>query len=151
MPFHPATTVRKTFSRETSVQTEIAAEPAIVWKLLTNAEDYPRWNTTVVSIDGKIAVGETIRLKSTLDSKRVFKLKVKEFQPNTRLVWGDGMGSRVYCVTKNGNGTALFSMTEKIGGPLFPLFAGMIPAFDEAFDQFAADLKKEAEHIMNTK
>ena len=36
-------------------------------------------------------------------------------------------------------------MTEKIGKPLFPLFAKMIPAFDESFEKFDNDLKKEAE------
>jgi len=41
-------------------------------------------------------------------------------------------------------------MREKIGGPLFPLFAKMIPPFDDSFDQFAADLKEEAE-TMNSK
>ncbi len=42
-------------------------------------------------------------------------------------------------------------MTERIGGPLFPLFAGMIPSFDESFDKFASDLKKEAETIQRSK
>ncbi|MBL8958389.1 MAG: SRPBCC domain-containing protein, partial [Gemmatimonadetes bacterium] len=37
------------------------------------------------------------------------------------------------------------TMHEKIGGPIFPLFARMIPSFDAAFDQFAADLKRAAE------
>ena len=44
-----AATVRKTFIRETSVSTNILADPGIVWALLTNASDYPRWNSTVVS------------------------------------------------------------------------------------------------------
>ena len=39
----------------------------------------------------------------------------------------------------------LFTMTEKIGGPLFSLFAKMIPPFDDAFDAYARDLKVEAE------
>jgi len=38
-------------------------------------------------------------------------------------------------------------MREKIGGPMFPLFAKMIPPFDASFEQFAADLKAEAEKI----
>ncbi|MGZ4058050.1 MAG: hypothetical protein ACXVPU_03435, partial [Bacteroidia bacterium] len=38
-----ATTVRTTFSRSTSVSTIINADPAIIWKLLTTASDYPRW------------------------------------------------------------------------------------------------------------
>ena len=146
-----ATTVKKTFSRETTVSTTIKADPAIVWALLTNAADYPRWNKTVVSIEGNIAAGETIRLKSTLDPKRVFKLKVKEFEPGKRLVWGDAMGNRVYTITKAGIDTVEFNMTEKIGGPLFPLFSGMIPSFDESFMQFAACLKTESEIINNTK
>jgi uncharacterized protein YndB with AHSA1/START domain len=145
-----ATTTKKTFSRETSVSASIAADPAIVWALLTHAEDYPRWNSTVTSIKGEINAGETIELKSTLDAKRTFKLKVKEFVPEKRLVWGDAMGNRLYSLERGGGGT-LFSMTEKIGGPLFPLFAGMIPSFDESFDKFAADLKKEAETIQRSK
>ncbi|MEO6001467.1 MAG: SRPBCC domain-containing protein [Chitinophagaceae bacterium] len=146
-----ASTVKKTFSRETSVSIEIKADPSIIWKLLTNASDYPRWNSTIILIDGSIASGEKIKLKSTLDPKRTFKLKVKELQPESKLVWGDALGNRVYTLNKNGNGSVLFSMTEKIGGPIFPLFAKMIPSFDKSFEQFAADLKKEAESIMNTK
>lgn len=42
-------------------------------------------------------------------------------------------------------------MTEKIGGLMFPMYAKMIPSFDQSFDQFASDLKKEAEKIMSAK
>lgn len=145
-----AVTSKSTFSRETSVSVNIEADAAIIWALLTNAADFPRWNSTVISISGKIQNGETIELKSTLDEKRTFKLKIKEFVPNQRLVWGDPMGSRIYSLEKAGKGTQ-FTMSEKIGGPLFPLFAAMIPSFDESFDKFAADLKKEAETIQRSK
>lgn len=150
-PDGKATTVKKTFSRETSVSIEIKADPAIVWALLTNAFDYPRWNTTVISIEGIIANGEKIRLKSTLDPKRTFNLKVKEFEPEKRLVWGDGQGNRIYSITRKEAGRLVFSMNEKIGGLMFPLFAKYIPSFDLSFEQFAANLKKEAEIIQNTK
>lgn len=145
-----AITIKKTFSRETSVKTIITADPAIIWALLTHAADYPRWNSTVISVQGEIVAGATIELKSKLDEKRTFKLKVKEFIPDKRLVWGDTMGNRTYELERSGTGT-LFTMTEKIGGPLFPLFAGMIPPFDETFDQFTSDLKKEAEKIQASK
>ena len=144
-----ATTVKTTFHRETSVNIEIKADPAIVWTLLTNASDYPRWNSTVTSIEGSIALGEKIKLKSTLDAKRTFKLKVKEFEAEKKLVWGDSQGNRTYTLTNNENGTVTFSMTEKIGGLMFPMYAKMIPSFDKSFEQFAADLKKEAETIMS--
>ena len=144
-----AATVRKTFNRITSVSATIQADTSIVWALLTNAADYKRWNSTVIGIEGEIAPGEKIRLKSTLDPKRTFKLKVKVFEPEKSLVWGDAMGNRTYTLTSAGNGAVAFLMTEKIGGPLFPLFANKIPSFDASFDQFAADLKKEAEAIMS--
>lgn len=140
-----ATTVHKTFSRTTSVSVIINASPAAIWKILTTAADYPRWNSTVTSLEGNIAPGEKIRLKSYLDPKRTFKLKVKEFTPEKSLIWGDAMGKRHYLLTKNADGTTTVSMTEKIGGLMFPLFAGKIPSFDESFDRFVADLKKEAE------
>lgn len=144
-----ATTLKTTFSRETSVSIRITADALIVWALLTKASDYPRWNSTVISIEGTIAPGETIQLKSTLDPKRTFRPKVKEAEKPQRLVWGDGQGKRVFTVSEQGNGVLLFSMTEKIGGLMFPLYAKMIPSFDESFEAFARDLKKEAETIMN--
>lgn len=146
-----AKTERKTFSRTTTVSATIQADAAIVWALLTNAADFSRWNSTVVSIEGDIAPGEKIKLKSTLDPKRTFKLKVKKFAPEKELVWGDAMGKRRYTLVPNANGTLTFTMTEKIGGPIFPLFAKKIPSFDASFNQFAADLKKEAEAIQRGK
>ena len=146
-----ARTIRKTFSRETSVSTMIDADPAIVWALLTNASDFPRWNSTVTSMKGVIREGESVELKSILDEKRTFKLKVREFVPEKRLVWGDAMGNRVYTLSRGEGGSTLFQMTEKIGGPLFPLFAGSIPSFDDVFERYASDLKKEAETIQRSK
>jgi uncharacterized protein YndB with AHSA1/START domain len=146
-----ATTTKKTFSRETSVSTTIFADPAIVWALLTHASDFPRWNSTVTSMKGEVREGGTVELKSILDEKRTFKLKVKEFVPEKRLVWGDAMGSRVYMLERGSGGSTFFTMTEKIGGPLFPLFSGSIPSFDEVFERYAADLKKEAETIQRSK
>jgi uncharacterized protein YndB with AHSA1/START domain len=155
-----ANTVKKTFSRETSISIEIKAASSVIWALLTNAADYPRWNSTIISIDGNISAGEKINLRSAMDPKRTFKLKVKELDPENKLVWGGAMGTRTYTLNKKDRvrdedgqekGIILFCMKEKIGGPLFPLFAKMIPSFDKSFEQFATDLKKESEHIMDNK
>lgn len=140
-----ATTVKQLFSRETTVSTTIQASPDVVWKVLTTVSDVPRWNSTVVSLEGDISLGETVELKSTLDEKRTFKLKVKELEPQKRLVWGDSQGNRTYTLTPSSENTTTFTMTEKMGGLLFPLYGRFIPPFDESFETFAADLKKEAE------
>lgn len=139
-----AQTVKSTFSRTTSVAADINASADVVWAVLTNSQNYTSWNSTIISLDGEIKLGNTIKLVSKLDPKRTFKLKIKEFTPNTQLVWGDPMGKRTYQLEEN-SGITHVAMTEKIGGPIFPLFANKIPSFDESFEQFANDLKKEAE------
>ncbi|MEO0896967.1 MAG: SRPBCC family protein [Bacteroidota bacterium] len=139
-----ATTMKKTFHRTTSISQTIQADAATIWSLLTTSADFLRWNSTIVSLEGEIKKGEKIKLVSTLDPERSFKLSIKEFIPNQTLVWGDAMGSRTYTLEPKGDAT-LFTMSEKIGGPIFPLFANKIPSFDASFEQFVADLKKEAE------
>lgn len=143
----PARTTRTLFHRETAVSTLIRASSSTVWALLTSAADYPRWNSVVTSIEGRIAPGERIVLRSTLDAKRAFTLRIVEFTPTTRLVWGDGKGQRTYEITDNGDSTVTFRMHERIGGLMFPLYASAIPSFDASFDAFAADLKKAAELV----
>jgi uncharacterized protein YndB with AHSA1/START domain len=79
-PNGKARTVKKMFSRETAVAIRMQADPARIWALLTDAAAYPRWNSTVTSIEGNIAAGEQIKLQSILDPKRTFKLKIKAFE-----------------------------------------------------------------------
>lgn len=148
-PDGKAVTTKTMFSRETAVRIPIQADLAIIWSLLTNAADYPRWNSTIISLEGEIRPGETLKLKSTLDENRTFNLKVKEMEPERRLVWGDSQGSRVYSLSQGQGDTVIFTMREKIGGLFFPLFARFIPPFDLSFEQFAADLKRESEAIQN--
>ena len=94
-------------------------------------------------------MGEKIALKAKLDEKRSFKLKIKEFTSEKHMRWGGAMGNRYYTLSPIDGGVN-FTMNEKIGRPLFPLFAGMIPPFDDAFNQYAADLKKEAKKTVNS-
>lgn len=146
-----ATTKKTMFSRETSVSILINADSAIIWALLTHAVDFPRWNSTVVSIEGNIQKEGKIKLRSTLAPKKTFQLRIREFEREKKLAWGDGQGVRVYSLTPAGNETVQFDMTEKIGGMMFPLYAKYIPPFDRSFEQFAADLKKESEAIHHLK
>lgn len=60
-----AVTIKKTFSRKTAVSLHIQADKSIIWALLTNASDYPRWNSTVISIEGSITKGGKIQLINT--------------------------------------------------------------------------------------
>ncbi len=76
-------------SYETS--TDIAAPVEQVWGILTDAASYPSWNSTIISMEGVIADGETISLVSTLNPKRTFRLKVSAIEAPSSMVWSDGM------------------------------------------------------------
>ncbi len=139
-----AHTTKKLFSRETSVSALINATPEKIWQILVDVSNYKNWNSTIVSIEGEIKEGGQIKIIPAINPNRTFKLKIKAFEPYTKMVSGDAMGSRTFLLEKTEAGT-LFTMSEKIGGPLFPLFAKMIPPFDESFNAYARDLKVEAE------
>jgi len=145
-----ATSQKTTFSRVCSVTTNIRAKPEAIWKLLTDAANMPKWNSTIISVEGSIKLGEMIHLKSISDPKRTFNLKISEFNPPTKLVWGDGAapifkGVRTYTLTSKLDGTTDFTMTEVISGILLLMIGGSLPDFKPTFEQYAADLKREAE------
>ena len=135
--------------RETRVGVHINASPDAVWAVLTNAEDYPRWNSTVTSLKGSIAQGERIELKVKLDPKRTFKLEVSTFDAPQRMVWEDGnamfRGVRTFTLTAREDGTTDVTMAEVMTGAMMGMIAKKLPDFRPDFDTFMADLKAEAE------
>ena len=129
----------------------IAAGADTIWEILSDAAAYPLWNSTVVSLDGQIAVGNQIKLVSTANPKRAFKLNVTEMEPPRRMVWADGMplglfkGERTYTLTPDGIGNTEFEMTEVFSGLLEPLISRGIPDMTDSFAEFAESLKRAAE------
>lgn len=135
--------------RETRVGVHIDAPPEAVWAVLTDAPAYPRWNTTIVSLDGTIAPGETIALKAKIDPKRTFDLEVSTFEPNRTMVWQDGgamfKGVRTFTLTAREDGTTDVTMAEVMTGAMMGMIAKKLPDFRPDFDTFMHDLKAEVE------
>jgi hypothetical protein len=144
-----ATTSKSTFRLEVAVGITVRAPAAPIWTLLTKASDYPRWNSTVLSILGTIALGETIQLRSSNAPGRTFKLRVTTFTPPDRMVWEDGTplfkGVRHYTLTPRSSGVTVVTMAETFSGLMLPLIARSLPDQAPAFERFLADLKAEAE------
>jgi hypothetical protein len=134
-----------------AVQRTIAASPERVWALLADPAGYPTWNPSVVSLKGRIARGEKIKLVSTVNPKRTFSLTVSELEPGRSMVWSDGMplglfkGVRTFTLRSLDEGGTEFSMEELYSGPLAPLITRAIPDLSESFGQFADGLKAAAE------
>lgn len=131
----------------------INASPDAIWALLTDAAGYPRWNSTVERIDGRIAAGGSVTVDAKTASGRAFPLKVTEFVPGQRMTWAGGMplglfaGTRHFTLTSLDDGQVRFAMEETYSGLLAPLITRSIPDLQPAFDTFAADLKRQAESL----
>ncbi len=145
-----ATKTATTFHMEYAVQTKINASAETVWALLTNAAAFPKWNSTVTSIEGTIAEGQALKLKVPSAKDRTFTPKVSNVVPARSMVWSDGMapifkGVRTFTLTPNADGTTDFAMVETFSGMMLPMIKGSLPDFVPVFDTYAADLKRAAE------
>ena len=143
------TKTETTFRLRYEVACAIDADAETIWRLLTDAERFPEWNSTVTKIDGPIALGSKLALKVPT-SERTFTPKVTVFVPNETMVWSDGFapmfkGVRTFTLRSNKDRTTEFVMTEELSGAMLPLFKGSLPDFRETFDTYAADLKRAAE------
>ena len=139
-----------TFSMECSVSCNISATPAKVWKILTDAASFTAWNSTLTKMEGKIALGETVELEAKSAPGRTFKLKITSLNPGNNMTWEDGFapmfkGRRTFALTGGSSGDTVFTMTEKFWGLMLPMIKSSLPDFVPIFEQYAADLKQEAE------
>jgi hypothetical protein len=129
----------------------IRATPETIWGILTDAPNYPSWNRTVVRVDGRIALGETLTVHAAIAPGRVFPVKVVTFDAPARMVWTSAMplglfrGERIFDLHAGGAGETQFAMREEYRGLLAPLITKSIPDLQPAFDDFAACLKSRAE------
>jgi hypothetical protein len=145
-----ATKTVETFRMDCSIRCDIAATPARIWALLTDAVAFPSWNSTVTSLKGEIALGRKLELKVPLDPKRTFKPKVTKLEENRAMEWSDGMlpmfkGVRRFILTPKDNDVTEFEMTEVFSGLMLPMIKASLPNFGPSFEAYAADLKRAAE------
>jgi hypothetical protein len=121
-----------------------------IWSLLTDAAAYPSWNPTVLGIEGRIALGEKLKVRSSANPSRAFPVKVITLAAPERMVWSGGMplglfkGVRTFTLTPDGAATR-FSMREEYTGPMLPLIGRSMPDLQPSFDEFAAAVKAAAE------
>jgi hypothetical protein len=139
-----------TFRTQCATAIDVRATPQRIWSLLTNAGDFPRWNSTITKLSGTIAEGEKLALEVKAAPGRTFKPRVTRFEPERTMVWSDGFapmfkGVRTFMLSPNGDGTTTFSMVEVLSGVMLPMIKGSLPDFGPAFEAYAADLKREAE------
>ncbi len=134
-----------------SATTIINAAPENIWRILTDAPNYPRWDPGIDHIEGMIAAGNQITAYTKYTGSRAFPVKVSEFVPAQKMVWSSGMplglfkGVRTFTLTPKGTGRTEFSLREEFSGLLLPMIGRSLPDLNKTFAEFAAGLKAYAE------
>ena len=145
---------RAVFSMSCGVNAAIDASAVTIWRLLTDAAGFPRWNSTVTRIEGQIREGERLRVHVP-GTTRTFAPRISGVVANTRMTWTGGfapvfLGVRTFRLNPGQNCTTVFTMVERFSGVLLPLVKGSLPDFGPVFERYARDLKREAERIEGT-
>src|ERR1700704_6628712 len=103
---------------------DIQAAPDAIWSILVDGAKYSDWESGVISVDGKIAPGETIKVVSSANPGRTFPVKVTECEPGKAMTWSGGMplglfkGVRTFRLTPTTGGATRFDVRGEDTGPL---------------------------------
>jgi len=130
--------------------TTIDADPETIWNILADASGYPDWDPAMDHIEGKLALGETVKFFTKL-SDQAFPVKVAAFEPGVKMVLTGGMpfglfkSERTHTLSPGNDGQTTFHTQEVFSGLLLPVFGKNLPDLTENFRGFAAALKKQAE------
>jgi hypothetical protein len=145
-----ATTTRTTFRLAIAVTKSIEAPTAAVWNLLTDLHAQSKWNSTLTSIEGKIALGERVSFKVPEAPRQTFSPKVVAYDEPKSMVWRLNrwpllVSERTYRLTPGPHGSTELTIDEVFQGLLLPLIAKSLPDFGAMFERTATDLKAAAE------
>ncbi len=130
--------------------THIQAQPETVWAILTDADGYPGWNPGIERVEGRIALGEQLKVFTKLSPGRAFPAKVTRFKPPSEMIWSGGMplglfkGVRTFHIKPEDGGTR-FATREEFSGPMLPLIWRSMPDLGPSFEEFASSLRQRAE------
>jgi len=129
----------------------ITATPERVWAVLTDGGSWSDWDSGVDGVEGTIAPGERIKIRSQAAPARTFPVTVTVFEPSTTLQFSGGMplglfrGVRTYHLSPEPSGETTFRVREEYTGPLLGMIWKSMPDLGPSFDTFAQGLKSRVE------
>jgi len=141
--------------KEIKTQIEINTEPAKIWEVLMDFDEYPEWNPFVVSIIGKPKLRE--RLKITISPEpgkhMIFKPRITMLEKSKKFAWlgqlfmtGLFDGHHIFELKSNSKGSTTFIQREEFSGFLVPfLWKGMKEKTTKGFESMNQSLKNRVE------
>ncbi len=125
----------------------IDASPEAVWAVLADVGAYPEWDPDGERIEGRLAVGERVRVFSRPDPSRALAARITECVGTHKLAWKGRLPlglfhrERTIVLTAKDSQTTKVSIREAVGGPL----RGSAPRSAEPIQRFLTALKKRSE------
>jgi hypothetical protein len=131
----------------------IRATPEAVWAILTDGPGYTHWNPEITRAEGRIALGEKIKVHVALHGGvvRPVSVRVTALEPMRRMIWTGGLplglftGRRIFSLTPRGGGIVDFTMQLQLSGLLSPLIARSLGDRQPDLDSLAGGLTNWAE------
>ena len=133
--------------REFRAKAIINAAADDVFKILTNAESYPKFDPNCESVDGYFEQGRKIAIVSKAKPNR-FTALISLLQPNETMIWEFGLPFnllrrvRTFRVIAKDDQTTEFQLSELQTGHFLDVLMHRMPDQSIALQQFAKGLKK---------
>lgn len=158
--------------KELYTEIEINASASTVWDILTDFDNFSKWNPFIKAISGNLQEGSQIEVVITPPKNRRFfgRAKIKDFckppnsngmkfrpkiltyKPEEELRWLGNLwvpklfdGEHSLIIEKISENKVLFIQKERFSGLLVPFFSGLLKNTGSGFEMMNRALKKEAE------
>lgn len=142
--------------KDISTEIEINASAERVWQILSDFENFPKWNPFVIKVLGQAKVDEILQIQVQLPESRLLKFtpKVLVAEPNKELRWVGTMplgmfrGEHFYQIESLDENKVRFIHGEHFSGWTVELtWKLMGKAIEKGYRIMNEALKKEAEKV----
>lgn len=132
---------------------DIEAQPKIVWDMLVDFKAWKSWNPFIPDVEGKLQVGEILRIKVVPPGLKpmTFKPEVFVIKQYEKIVWG---GSFLWIAYRGDHSFILESLPgektrlrqmERFRGPMVLFMGNMIKKTEIGYHQMNLAFKKYVE------
>lgn len=133
---------------------EIAAPPAVVWAILTDASRYQEWNPFITTLEGSLEVGQVLNVVVSPPDSSDFRFcpRVLKSEIEQELRWRGNVladflfaGEHYFQLEALANGNTRFSQGEDFEGYLLRFLGRQMTATAQGFVFMNQALKRRAE------
>jgi len=143
--------------KEIYTEIHINASPSIVWNILTDFDNYGKWNPFIKEISGVQQVGSELQIfiKIPNSNGMKFKPKILNYDRKKELKWLGKFwipklfdGEHTLKINTLNEDNVVFIQKERFSGLLVPLLSKMLNDTKSGFEMMNINLKRESEKKM---